>query len=355
MRRVVEALRVRWADARADESGIALVFVALTLVVLIGMTAFAIDISALYQERRELQNGADAGAIAIAEDCALGAQPCTHTVAMTTAAAFADANAGDVRAAVDTVVLDTVAQTIDVAVSTETAAGGTIFRPFFAQVVGFSGATVHANAAAAWGYPSGLETIPLIISECEWERETNYGVDLHEGDPPYTGTPTLLLFHTGGGNGNGNGAGVHDDCAAQAGQDTDGDGRMPGGFGWLDSPSDCISIVDENDWVDTDPGASPPHTCDAGEWESDILNHIVFIPWFDDLDGNGNNGEFHIAGFGAFYVTGYNFGGQYKAPNNNEPCTGQIRCLEGYFVKKTITEGDIGGTDHGLLVVKFTK
>ena len=130
---------------------------------------------------------------------------------------------------------------------------------------------------------------------------------------------------------------------------------MPGGFGWLDAPADCVAEVDENSWVDTDPGASPPHTCDPQVWEDEILNHIVPIPWFDDLDGNGNNGEFHIVGFGAFYVTGYNFGGQYKAPNNNEPCSGQIRCLEGYFVKTTITDGDLGGTDHGLLVVKFTK
>ncbi len=29
------------------------------------------------------------------------------------------------------------------------------------------------------------------------------------------------------------------DCAAQAGQDKDGDGRLPGGFGWLDQ-NDCV-------------------------------------------------------------------------------------------------------------------
>jgi hypothetical protein len=75
--------------------------------------------------------------------------------------------------------------------------------------------------------------------------------------------------------------------------------------------------------VDTDPGASPPHTCDAQTCENDVLNKIVPIPWFDDLDDGGSSGEFHVAGFGAFYVTGYNFGGQFKAPHINEHTPGR--------------------------------
>ena len=48
------------------------VIVAISLTALIGMAAFAIDVGALYGERRQLQSGADAGALAVAEDCALG-------------------------------------------------------------------------------------------------------------------------------------------------------------------------------------------------------------------------------------------------------------------------------------------
>lgn len=327
-----------------------MVLVSLSLVVMLGMVAFAVDVGALYQERRELQNGADAAAIAIAEDCALGAAPCTNAVAMVTAKSFADANAGDGVAAIDTVVLDVSAKTVSVAVSTERQGGGTVFQPFFAQVVGFNGATVHAAATAAWGFPSGLATLPLIISQCEWERETNSGADLHPDTVlPPTGTPTLLKFHTG------NGAAVHDDCAAVAGQDSDGDGRMPGGFGWLDTGGgDCEAETDEGLWVDTDPGSSPSNGCNAAELRDEILNKIVFIPWFDDLQGNGANGEFHIAGFGAFYVTGYNFGGQFKEPAGSLPCNGSVRCIEGYFVETELTHGDLGGTDHGVTVIKFT-
>lgn len=350
MRRIASWVGARARDVRDDEAGISLVLVALSLVVMMGMVAFAIDVGALYQERRELQNGADAAAIAIAEDCAFASKPCTHAVGMTTADSFADANAGDNAAAIDTVVLDAGAKTVSVAVSTERDTGGTIFKPFFAQVVGFAGTTVHASASAAWGFPSGLATFPLIISECEWERETNFGADLHPDDVlPPPGPSTLLKFHTG------NGAAAQPDCAAQAGQDADGDGRMPGGFGWLDTGgSDCVADTDEGLWVDNDPGSSPSNGCNAAEVRDEILNNIIFIPWFDDLQNPGANGEFHIAGFGAFYVIGYNFGGQFKEPTPACPSGGPVRCLDGYFIETELTYGDLGGTDHGVTVVKFT-
>jgi Flp pilus assembly protein TadG len=335
-------------EAQTDERGVTIVFVAAALAVLIGFLAFAVDVAALYQERRELQNGADAAAIAIAEDCARGSQPCTDPVATATAESYADANAGDGRSIVDDVELDTATRTVRVEVSTETADGGTVFRPFFAQVIGFDGTTVGAEASAAWGYLAGLETIPIIISDCEWERETNNGADLHEGDPPYSGDPSLLLFHTGNHNA--------DDCAAQAGHDTDGDDRLPGGFGWLDTGGDCEASVAADGWVGEDPGSSPSNGCSAAELRDEILNQVVFIPYFRDVNGlGGANGEYEVAGFGALYVTGYNFGGQYKEPGGaGTPCNGAVRCLEGYFVERAIPDGDIGGEDRGVIVIKFT-
>ena len=48
--------------------------------VLLGLGAMVIDVGQLYQERAELQNGADAAALAVAKSCALGtcaAQPGT--------------------------------------------------------------------------------------------------------------------------------------------------------------------------------------------------------------------------------------------------------------------------------------
>ena len=57
-----------------DERGAVLVWVALMLTVLIGVGALVIDAGALYTEKRQLQNGADAAALAVAADCANGAR-----------------------------------------------------------------------------------------------------------------------------------------------------------------------------------------------------------------------------------------------------------------------------------------
>ena len=47
--------------------------------VLFGMGALVIDVGQLYQNRAELQNGADAGALAVAKSCAQGT--CTPSIA----------------------------------------------------------------------------------------------------------------------------------------------------------------------------------------------------------------------------------------------------------------------------------
>jgi len=352
-----------------EESGISLIFVTVTMVVLIGMVAFAVDTGALYQERRELQNGADAAAMAIAEDCALGAQPCTDVVADATAEQYADANAGDVRSAVDDVDLDAVAKMVEVKVSTETVTGGTIFRPFFAQVVGFDGTTVHAEAAVQWGFAKSLFTIPLIISRCERDQYLDSthpdfpddpynpvtGLGLHRLGDPVLGdewqgaAPVLLKFHTG--------ADPAPDCAAQAGQDQDGDGRLPGGFGWLaddDGTFDCIVDVETGDTVPADPGASVTTGCDAAGLKDLIFEKTVNMPWFLDTNNvGGANATYDIENFIGFYVTGYNFGGQFKEPGSG-PCGGSTRCIEGYFKFAQSDSGEIGGTS-GVIIVKFIK
>lgn len=359
-----------------EQSGISLIFVTMSLVVLIGMVAFAVDTAALYQERRELQSGADAAAFAIAEDCALGAKPCTQAQADVTADDYADANASDLEAGVDNVDLDLAAKIVEVDVSTETTTGGTIFRPFFARVLGFSGTNVDAEAAVQWGFASGLSTIPLIISYCEAQRHLYptdplgeplnldgpwttvgpnankglHGIDEPEGTPEWqSAAPILLKFHTG--------ADPQPDCAAQAGQDTDGDGRLPGGFGWLDDIDgtfDCNVDVDTGNIAPADPGASVTSGCDAATLKDLIFEKTVFFPWFIDTnDVGGANATYTIEDFVGFYVTGYNFGGQFKEPGSG-PCGGSTRCIEGYFKYAQADDGDIGG-NTGVIVVKFIK
>ena len=63
------------AAAGRDERGAVGIFVAMLLGggVLLGMGALVVDVGQLYQERAELQNGADAAALGVAKSCALGA------------------------------------------------------------------------------------------------------------------------------------------------------------------------------------------------------------------------------------------------------------------------------------------
>ena len=56
-----------------DERGAVAVMVALLMVPLIAFAAIAIDVAAMWSERQQLQTAADAGALAIAQDCARGA------------------------------------------------------------------------------------------------------------------------------------------------------------------------------------------------------------------------------------------------------------------------------------------
>ncbi len=317
------------------DDGMAAVTVAIAGTVLIGMVAFALDVGALYAERRELQNGADAAALAVAQACADGDLSCTPVGAPGIADAFADDNAGDGAAGVDTVDLDLTSQTIGVVTSTEDTSGGTLLPSWFAGVLGFDGSTVRAAASAAWGFPRAIpRTLPLIISDCEWVK---FSPGIQE--PPFSGPPAVIYFH-----------GSAETChASPSGQD------MPGGFGWLDTiPGQCATSIAVNDWVAIDTGASPSTACDPPDLES-LVGTAVPIPFFDDIMDTGSNATYHVAGFGALHVTGYNFGGGFKYPSGSTaPCGGSDRCIAGYFTTTTLSMGEIGGEDRGIVIVKLT-
>jgi hypothetical protein len=314
----------------SDERGFVGVFVAISIVVMLGMVGLAVDVGAMYHERRQLRNGADAAVLAIAEDCALGVGSCDESAAAGTASLYASDNASDGASAVDDVDLDFSAKTVYVETSTLDPDGGTVVEPYFSRVVGFDGATVHASAKAQWGYPSALQDVlPLVISECEFPH----------GEALPTPEKTLY-FHDG------NNA---EPCNAQAGQDADGDGFLAGGFGWLQSDGDCGIYLAALTWIDIDPGSSPSTGCIPEDIFS-LVGEKVPLPIFDDLVGVGTGGEYHISGFTLFEITGFNFGGEFKV---NPPCGGDERCLSGFFTTGIVHEGEFGGEDRGIVIVKL--
>jgi hypothetical protein len=317
-----------------DERGATIVIVAIVLVVLLGMVGLAVDAGALYAERRELRNGADAAVLAIAEDCALDAQPCTAAVAADTAGVFADLNARDGAAGVESVDLDLTAQTVRVVTRTEVAATGSIeFEPYFMQLLGIGGTTVRGAATAQWGVPQSMgDVLPLIISHCEWQRTA---IDV----------PVTLYFH---GQDDGTLA-----CNALPGHDMDDDGSLPGGFGWLETESGCSLTLYSEDWFDNEPGIAVPQACK----EMIAVGNTVVIPYFADADGfdgvqgTGGTGSYWVAGFGAFEIESYRFPG-WVSPD--APCSGSTFCIRGKFTKASTDIGEFGtGQSYGIVLVKL--
>lgn len=316
------------------DDGATIVLVAISMVAIIGIVGLVIDVGQIFGERRQLGRGADAAVLAVAADCGTKAKPCDDDTALATGVTYASANADDGASAIDAMDLDLAAQQIWMRTKTINAANGSdLLDLLFMPIFGYDGLTVTAEATAIWGYPRGAQALPLIISVCEYDKR-----------PPEE-EPVIILFHDGNST---------EDCNAVAGQDTDGDGILSGGFGWLLTDGDCITIVSDDNWVSEDPGAAPSTGCSPAELRALILDKTVLVPYFDDTRGLGATGEYHIAGVGAFHVTGYNFGGQYKEPSVSlAPCFGDERCVAGYFTTLVTDEGELGGEDFGVVVVRL--
>lgn len=324
---------MRWLR---DDRGATIVLSAAAMVGVLALAGLVIDLGAVYVERRQLVTSADAAALAVAEDCAVDPSLCTLASAKATAASYAKANVADGVTDIRSVDLDPVGRTVTVSVATRNQDGTDKVPTYFSRIVGWEGATVGARATARWGFPEALEsTLPLIISECEF--------------PSGASLPTaerVIYFHDGNST---------EPCNATAGMDADGDGKLAGGFGWLVPDGACEIDLEIAGWESDDPGSSPTTGCTP-----DILLQLVGkpvpLPFFDDLYGVGTNGHYHVAGFGYFHVTGFNFGGLFKAPSASAaPCSGDERCISGFFTTGVIYKGRPGGPDHGLRIVELVE
>ena len=313
------------------ERGAVSVIVAVTLAVLLGFGAMAVDVSMLYAERTQLRNGADAAALAIAQTCSkdLTNTGCSDdTSSSSLARTYANANANDKLSNVKSIALNTATQAVAVTVGAQEV-GHTPNQVslFFARALGFNTAELTASSSAQWGTPSkGPVILPLAIPSCR--------LDLTTGST--SGSVQVLK------------------------QDVNDCGGIPGGFGWVDTPgaTECgltlraAVSTDTGVWFSSNTGANTPPLCTAADF-SKMNDQTVLLPLYDWATGTGSGGLYYIKGFAAFHVTGY----QFPSIGWTTGAKVENKTIRGYFVEYvSLSQAfELGNTpDFGTTVVRLT-
>ena len=338
---------IREARTPDNERGAAGVIVALMILVLIGVGAMSVDIGQIYAERAQLQNGADAGALAVAQMCA-NAGGCTQNAANAAAKALADSNSNDGVSNVQSVDLSVANQ---VTVTTSTIDGTThagFLTKLFSSALNTAPVTVGAKATASLKPPSGNGAFPLAFSNSCWDLS----------GAATSGTLQKISWKPGV------------TCTNPSGH------SVPGGWGWLSDPnSDCYAETTTGNMAGSNPGNAKPSQCATilQGWINSLNsgNPVkVTFPVFDTTTGSGNNAMFHIIGYATFSIVGWKFGngGVYEyhnttsaLGNSNLACSGgNDRCIVGQFVKFATVDqftgnGSGSGQDFGTWQVQLIK
>jgi Flp pilus assembly protein TadG len=364
MASLTRLIRVR---LRQDERGVVAVLVVILLGagVLLGLGALVIDVGQIYQERAELQNGADAAALGVAKSCALGA--CSPG----TAGQLADGNASALTGGTEGVQLvcgsgslgacppATGALTscpaappadtnfVDVYTVTQLPNGSTLLPPALAGTLlghGVAGTTVRACAQAEWGPPAAATAVALTISACEWDQATALGYPpappySSQNPPPATSVDQVLTLNPGSTAG----------CATEPGA------AGPGTFGWAaDETGSCTLPVDGATFP-ASTAASVTPDCETALQNAQQGRIPIVVPVYTSLNSAADT--FALDGFADFVVTGYDLAPGFSAADWLDPantCTA-TGCVTGYFVQGVIpSTGSFAGPRLGAYLIDLT-
>ncbi|GAA2147066.1 hypothetical protein GCM10009825_41160 [Arthrobacter humicola] len=324
------------ADHR--ERGAAGVLVAVMMLVLIGAGALAVDTGQIYAERAQLQNAADAGAMAAAQQCHK-AGTCTVAQAKLWAEELSGANSNDGATAVDSVDLSVPGQVTVVTSTLNGSNGAGFLTKMFASALNAPPVTVRAGATAVYSPPGGATSFPLAFSDCVYDLS----------GAVVTGDVQLIQYKPGRGS-----------CTSTSGH------VIPGGFGWLNqNGGTCKATTNASGNAGSDPGADYASECDPilTSWENTILAGGTVegtFPVYDDAGGVGKNGWLHIRGYATFRMLGWKFSGN-GDPQVFRPgsCSGNCRGIIGQFVKfesiDSVGETPGTGADLGTVDIRLIK
>lgn len=331
---------MRWLRlAKGKERGAAGVMVAILVPVLIGMGAVAVDVGNIFSTRAQLQNGADASALAIAQTCVTDQKAgttCTLAEAQPLGARYAAANSQDGKNVVSSINLDTTAGRVTV--QTKTPAGGLSLT--LAQAIGQKSMDVTASATATWGAPlTGPAVLPMVFAPCQITPDSGIVQYLYSKAPPAQ-------------------------YATCAGDWTTGHApSISGGFQWAVTNGTCSATVNPGPpnpaWIYSDPGASAPSGCTNADFANQ-LGKVVLFPVYSGTVGNGSNGQYVVQEWVAFRLMAYRLGGQFNGQVSpySVPGNSNSRGIAGYFVSYVAdpsTWGMGGSTQGGVQLYGLTQ
>jgi hypothetical protein len=340
-----------------------LVAVLITGGVLLGIGALVIDVGQIYQSRAELQNGADAGALAVAKSCASGS--CNTTLAQPVTTPNTTVLTRN-HLGTDQVAVVTCSQSScppsPIIGCPKAPSGGAGYvdvltsaiklPPVFARLLRgnskYPGTDVKACAQAEWGAPSSANTIAFTVSACTWDADTKQGF---APPPPYPPNPAssfdqVIQLHT---------------KTSNTGCPTEPSGAdAPGNFGWTDDSGNCNVPISGGSYGGNT-GTSVSQDC-ADVIYNDWLNKtLIFVPVYTIVGGTGTNSTYTLKGFAAFVITGYNLPGAKQHNQGSDwldkknDCKGNNVCINGFFTQGLIpSPGTVGGPPMGASIVELS-
>lgn len=372
---------MRWLKRETghDEGAVAVIMaILLAGGVLLGMAALVVDVGQIFAEKRQLQNGADAVALAAAQECVKNpatCQPGTSLLGNSAIASslrkYAQDNArgtSDVTCAKVGQCSDSTAdydrlnrcpsQTgknyVEARTRTLKSNNSTFLPPVFGRAVlgsNYAGTTVTSCAQAGWFGISAAASFKFTLSVCEWEKYTSAG---YADPPPYSSPPPgevksreqVITYHD-----------VSQlDCRS-------GPFLTPGGFGWLAPKKGACDVVWDLSqsarpgWLLGEDGAAPADGCPLAL--SNNLYTIVYLPVHDQIDTVNGKTWYHIKGFAAFVLTGWaNIQGIKDHPGfAHQTCNANgDKCFFGVFTSALLPDAPVSsdpGSDLGARTIKL--
>jgi hypothetical protein len=286
------------------------------MTVLVVMAGLALDVGASYAKHTRLQNGADAAALALAQEYAV--EGCAADDLMATSWVRQNVDVDDPTVAGDATCLGANRIRVESSATQD---------HWFLPVIGRESSDIGASATVAWGVPvAGGSSLPLAISQCSFTKRVD------RKDVPLDGKITIWMDHPSDPFG--------DQC---------NEAYPPGGFGWLQPTNGkCASTVvlgpgGTYGLAPSKTGTPQPDECvsDNSFKRAVDSSDPVLVPIFEVAAGSGNGAQYRISRFAAFKLTGYDIHnklGQYRDSCGPKPSSELKNCLVGEFVEYVTLE-----------------